>query len=139
MLGTYEHTMDAKGRMNFPAKIREECGEHFYITKDIKEKCLTVYTEQGWEALKEKLRSKSQSVALPLERYLFGSACEAEPDKQGRIAIPAHLRAYAQIQSEVLVVGVGERAEIWNKELWEDYLERTSAQDIEALAGELEI
>lgn len=139
MLGTYEHTMDAKGRMNFPAKIREECGEHFYITKSIKEKCLTVYTEEGWEDLKQKLKSKSQSAALPLERYLFGSACEAEPDKQGRIAIPAALRAYAQIQNEVLVVGIGERAEIWNKELWEEYLDRTSTTDIEALAGELGI
>lgn len=139
MYGTYEHTIDAKGRMNFPAKIREECGGRFFITKDLKEKCLTVYTEDGWKALKEKLRSKSQSAALPLERYLFGSACEAEPDKQGRIAIPAQLRSFAQIQGEVLVVGIGERAEIWNKELWEEYLERTSAQELQALAGELEI
>ncbi len=139
MLGTYEHTMDAKGRMNFPAKIREECGEHFYITKDIKEKCLTVYTEEGWGALKEKLRGKPQSVALPLERYLFGSACEAEPDKQGRIAIPAHLRTFADIRSEVVVVGIGERAEIWSKQLWEEYMQKTSDQNLEALAGELEI
>lgn len=137
MYGTYEHTMDAKGRMNFPAKIREECGEHFYITKSINEKCLTVYTEAGWEGLKEKLRSKSQSVAVRLERYLFGSACEAEPDKQGRIAIPAQLRTYAEIQNEVVVVGVGEHAEIWNKQLWEEYQARTFPEDMAALAGEL--
>ncbi len=139
MYGTYEHTMDAKGRMNFPAKIREECGEHFYITKSFTERCLTVYTEEGWEALKVKLRAKSQSSVAALERYVFGSACEAEPDKQGRIAIPAPLRAYAELQSEVVIVGVDDYAEIWNKQLWEENQAKTTPEDIAALAGELGI
>ena len=106
MYGEFEHTIDSKGRMNFPAKLREELGEHFYISKTIGESCLTVHTEQSWNDLRESLRGKPTKVRLPLERFLFGGACEAEPDKQGRIAIAPALRAYAGLTSEVVVVGM---------------------------------
>ena len=139
MYGEYEHTIDAKGRMNFPAKLREEFGEHFYIAKSYNEKCLTVYTEESWNALKDSLKDKPSKVALPIERFLFGSACEAEPDKQGRIAIAPALRSYANIQSEVVVVGLVGRAEIWDKASWEEYNNQTTPEDIAALAEELGI
>lgn len=139
MYGEYEHTIDAKGRMNFPAKLREEFGEHFYIAKSFNEKCLTVYTKESWDALRESLKDKPSKVALPIERFLFGSACEAEPDKQGRIAIASALRSYANIQSEVVVVGLVGRAEIWDKASWEEYNNQTTPEDIAALAEELGI
>ncbi len=137
MWGEFEHTVDSKGRMNFPAKLREELGEHFFISKTIGEKCLTVHTEQSWNSIKEKLKGKPSKVALPIERFLFGGACEAEPDKQGRIAIAASLRAYAEITSEVVVVGMDDHAEIWDKALWTEYNNRISAEDIAAFAEEI--
>lgn len=139
MYGEYEHTIDAKGRMNFPAKLREEFGEHFYIAKSFNEKCLTVYTKESWDALRESLKDKPSKVALPIERFLFGSACEAEPDKQGRIAIASALRSYANISTEVVVVGLVGRAEIWDKASWEEYNNRTTPEDIADLAEELGI
>lgn len=139
MYGEYEHTIDAKGRMNFPAKLREEFGEHFYIAKSFNEKCLTVYTKESWDALRESLKDKPSKVALPIERFLFGSACEAEPDKQGRIAIASALRSYANISTEVVVVGLVGRAEIWDKASWEEYNNRTTPEDIAELAEELGI
>ena len=139
MIGEYEHTIDAKGRMNFPARLREEFGEHFYIAKSYNEKCLTVYTEERWNKLREDLKNKPSKIALPMERFLFGSACEAEPDKQGRILIAPALRAYANITAEVVVVGLEGRAEIWDKEAWEEYNSKTTFEDIAAMAEELGI
>jgi len=118
MYGEYEHTVDAKGRMNFPAKLREEFGEHFYICKSFTEKCLTVYTTESWEELKTSLKGKPSKVALPIERFLFGSACEA---------------------GEVVVVGLVDRAEIWDKAAWEEYTNSTPLEDIAGMAEELGI
>ena len=87
MYGEYEHTVDAKGRMNFPAKLREEFGEHFYICKSLNEKCLTVYTAESWEALKASLRGKPSKIAKPIERFLIGGGSEVEPDKQGSYSV----------------------------------------------------
>lgn len=73
MYGEFEHTVDAKGRMNFPAKLRDEFGEHFYISKSFNERCLTVYTEKSWNDLRESLKGKPSKIALPVERFIFGS------------------------------------------------------------------
>lgn len=137
MYGEFEHTIDSKGRMNFPAKLRETLGDHFFISKTIGEKCLTVHTEQSWNSIRESLKGKPSKVALPIERFLFGGACEAEPDKQGRIAISAPLRTYAQLTGEVVVVGMDDRAEIWDKALWQEYNSRISDEDIAAFAEEI--
>lgn len=139
MFGEYEHTVDAKGRMNFPAKLRDEFGEHFYISKSLNEKCLTVYTAESWEALKASLRGKPSNIAKPIERFLIGGGSEVEPDKQGRIAIPSTLRAFANITSEVVVVGMVDGAEIWDKAAWKEYTDKTSVEDISKLAEELGI
>lgn len=137
MYGEYCHTVDAKGRMNFPAKLREELGDHFYITKSYNGKCLTVYSDEGWEALREKLKGMPSSKAITIERFIFGSACEAEPDKQGRIAIAQALRLYAGISAEVVVVGIGSQAEIWDKASWEEYMGLATRENITAMAEEL--
>ena len=139
MLGQYEHTLDAKGRMNFPAKLLKELGEHFYISKSINEKCLTVYTSESWETLQQKLKGNSSKDALAVQRFIFGSACEVEPDKQGRIAIPLALRNYAEITGEVVVVGMADRAEIWQKAKWEAYMERFDSVDLDKVQAVLGI
>lgn len=139
MYGEFEHTMDSKGRMNFPAKLREELGERFFISKTMGETCLTVHTEQSWNDLKEKLRGKPQKVRNQIERFLFGGACEVEPDKQGRIAVSPALRAYAGLNSEVVVVGVDDHAEIWDKAAYKTYTDSISPEYIAALAEEIGI
>lgn len=139
MFGHYEHTVDQKGRMNFPAKLLKELGEHFYISKSINEKCLTVYTSESWNTLCEKLKGNSSKNALAVQRFIFGSACEAEPDKQGRIAIPSALRTYAGITGEVVVVGMADRAEIWDKAAWEEYEKIFDSIDFNMAQGELGI
>ena len=139
MYGEYEHTVDAKGRMNFPAKLLKELGEHFFISKSINEKCLTVYTSESWETMRDKLKGNSSKNALAVQRFIFGSACEVEPDKQGRIAIPAALRNYAGITSEVVVVGMADRAEIWDKAAWENYMGAFVREDYSDVVGELGI
>ena len=138
MYGTYEHTVDAKGRMNFPAKLREEYGDHFYIAKTIDEECLTVYTEEGWEALKDRLKDKPTKIVNKIKRFLFAGACTAEPDKQGRIALPKDLRDFAHIETEVVVIGLEDHAEIWDKASWEAYNGRVSIDDIAALSEEID-
>ena len=139
MYGEYEHTLDAKGRMNFPAKLREELGDSFFIAKSYNEECLTVYTKEKWQDLNDKLNDKPSKVALPIKRFLVGSAREVVPDSQGRILIAPGLRNYANISSEVMVVGLGDRAEIWDKASWEEYNNRTTPEDIADLAEELGI
>ena len=139
MYGEYEHTIDAKGRMNFPAKLREEFGDSFFIAKSYNEECLTVYTKEKWEELNKKLDDKPSRVALPFKRFVVGSAREVVPDNQGRILIAPGLRTYAKISNEVVVVGLGDRAEIWDKASWEEYNNSTSLEDIADLADELGI
>ena len=106
-----EYTVDAKGRLNFPAKLRNIFGDHFYIAKSIYDKCLIVYNEKSWTEFQEKLKDKPQEIAMPILRYVVGNACEAEPDKQGRIAITQHLRDFAGITSNITIVSMGDKAE----------------------------
>ena len=138
MYGEYEHTVDAKGRMNFPAKLREFYGDHFYISKTIGEYCLTVYNEESWGALKEKLKGKPTKIVDKIERFVFAGACTAEPDKQGRIALPQSLRSYARIETEVVVIGLDDHAEIWDKASWAEYNLANSPDDIAELAEEID-
>ena len=124
--------------MNFPAKLREYYGDHFYISKTIDEECLTVYNEEGWNALKEKLKGKPTKIVNKIERFLFAGACTAEPDKQGRIALPQSLREFAHIESEVVVIGLEDHAEIWDKASWAEYNKRVTVEDIAALTEEID-
>ncbi|NLJ16539.1 MAG: division/cell wall cluster transcriptional repressor MraZ [Clostridiales bacterium] len=139
MVGEYQHTLDAKGRMNFPAKLREELGESFVITKTIGSRCLRVYTMESWDNLVQAIKSKPSSKTAQIERFLFGGACTAEPDKQGRILIPSNLRGYANLTSEVVVVGLSDRAEIWDKAAWNELNSTFDDDELEELAMELEL
>ncbi len=134
MCGEYTHTVDSKGRMNFPAKLREELGDKFYISKTLRRKCLTVHTDASWQKIINKLQDQPAKLAQPLECFFFGGACEAEPDKQGRIALPASLRAFADIKTDVIVVGSNDHAEIWDMENWLEYTRATNMDYLESLA-----
>ncbi len=134
-----EYTVDAKGRLNFPAKLRNIFGDHFYIAKSIYDKCLIVYNEKSWTEFQEKLKDKPQEIAMPILRYVVGNACEAEPDKQGRIAITQHLRDFAGITSNITIVSMGDKAEIWDTELLRENEEEFGQAAIMKLAKKAEI
>ena len=116
MYGKYDHSVDAKGRLFVPSKLREELGESFYVTLGL-DHCLSVYTEAGWQAIVDKYNALPISQARKM-RFLFANAAKCEPDAQGRILLPAKLRAYAGLQKDVVVIGVSNRAEIWDAEKW---------------------
>lgn len=117
LTGEYFHNIDPKGRMNFPSKLREELGERFYITRWLDD-CLVVFSEEEWEIICEKIKSQSLTRSRDIQRYLFANASLMEPDKQGRILIPQNLRERAGIEKDVAIIGVMNRAEIWDKERW---------------------
>lgn len=137
LLGEYEHSIDTKGRMAMPAKLREGLGAKFIITKGL-DGCLFVYSIDEWQRVEQKLASlpMSRKTARDFTRFLFGGACEAECDKQGRVLLPANLRRYAALERDAVIVGVGSRAEIWDAAKWQQYNEE-SAEDVNELAEQL--
>ena len=116
MTGTYEHSIDAKGRLFIPAKLREELGVTFHLAMGI-DACLAIYPQETWERFTEKFASlpMSQSKAM---RPLFANAVRCELDSQGRIVVPQKLRKYAKLDKDVVIIGVNDRAEIWAAETW---------------------
>ena len=116
MTVTYEHSIDAKGRLFIPAKLREELGVTFYLAMGVDE-CLAIYPQETWNRFTEKFASlpMSQSAAM---RPLFANASKCELDSQGRIVIPQKLRKYAGLEKDAVIIGVNDRAEIWSAETW---------------------
>ena len=116
MTGTYEHSIDAKGRLFIPAKLREELGVTFYLAMGVDE-CLAIYPQETWNRFTEKFASlpMSQSAAM---RPLFANASKCELDSQGRIVIRQKLRKYAGLEKDAVIIGVNDRAEIWSAETW---------------------
>ena len=117
MTGTYEHSIDAKGRLFIPAKLREELGVTFYLAMGV-DACLAIYPQSTWDRFTEKFASlpMSQSKAM---RPLFANAAKCELDSQGRIVIPQKLRKYAGLDKDVVIIGVNDRAEIWSADAWQ--------------------
>ena len=116
MNGQYVHNIDAKGRLFIPAKLREELGKKFYVTIG-QDHCLSVYSEESWNEVMERMRALSYSKVKAL-RVMFANAADCECDGQGRILIPAKLRQYAGLEKEVVVNGSFGRVEIWNAQRW---------------------
>ncbi len=132
-IGEYEHSVDVKGRIIMPSKLRENIGEKFIITKGL-DKCLFAYSKSEWANFEEKLKTLplTNKNARDFVRFFLSGAVECEIDKQGRFLVPANLRTYANIDKEIVIIGVGTRLEIWNKESWTNYSseENISADEI---------
>lgn len=120
--GEYEHTIDAKGRVIIPAKLRDGLGEQFVVTKGL-DGCLFVYSLEQWHAFEKKLQELplNQPNARAFARFFFSGASEGEMDKQGRVMLPANLREYGNLVKDVIITGAGNRLEIWSKENWHKY------------------
>ncbi len=132
-LGEYEHTIDAKGRLAIPAKFRSQMDRGAVLSKGMGA-CLSIYTLARWEQKSSELIAAMSGDELrDFERRIYPSACEVELDAQGRILIPAKLRAYARLASEVTVAGVRDHFEIWDRAAWQAYQERLDAENGEVL------
>ena len=131
-MGEYNHTIDAKGRISMPAKLRKDMGETFILTKGL-DGCLFAFSQEEWLNFETKLKSLplSDKNARNFVRFFLAGATECEIDKQGRFLIPTNLRESANLQKEVVIIGVGTRIEIWDKEKWNSYNnENISVEDI---------
>ena len=115
--GEYTYSMDAKGRIAVPAKLRAELGDVIYVSKG-PDKSLFVYAESNWLRIKERLASMPISKARKLQLTLFPSAKRFELDAQGRVLLPQNLRDHAELVREVVILGVVDRAEIWSETVW---------------------
>lgn len=130
MKGEYLHSIDAKGRLIMPAKIRDDLGESFVVTKGL-DGCLFVYPKSAWQVLEEKIKSLPLSKSRDLQRFFFSSAMDCSLDSQGRILISANLRDFANLSKDVTVIGVSERAEIWDSAKWGEYNSDITLDEIE--------
>lgn len=121
-MGEYTHSIDAKGRLILPAKFRDELGDVFVVTKGL-DNCLFVYGKKEWAILEEKLKQLplAKAEARAFVRFFFAGAAEIECDKQGRALLPLNLREYAQLDKDVIVLGILNRVEIWSKTIWDEY------------------
>jgi len=116
MTGEYQHTLDAKGRLFIPAKLREKLGNPFYITISIDD-CLNAYSLDHWNAIKAKFDALPSAQARRMRQIFVNAAC-CEVDAQGRILIPQKLRDFVGLKKNVTIVGVSNHAEIWDSEKW---------------------
>ena len=138
LVGSYEHSVDPKGRMIFPAKFRDEMGEAFYVVR-WRDGCLAAFSKEEFLGVLTKLKAKDTNIATDLMRMLSASACEVEPDKQGRILIDGGLRENANIRKDVTVIGVFNRAEIWDKERWQTRSRTIDSNKFDELMRELDM
>ena len=121
LTGEYIHSIDSKGRLIVPSKFREILGDDFVITKGL-DGCLFLYPVDEWKIFEKKLRTLplTNKNARTFTRFFLGSAVDGTLDKQGRVLISSALRTFAGLDKEVVLVGVLERVEIWDKAKWDE-------------------
>ena len=121
LMGEYNHTIDAKGRLIVPAKFREVLGDEFVVTKGL-DNCLFVYPNDEWQKFEEKLQTLplTNKNARQFARFFVAGATPCELDKQGGILLPATLREFAGLEKDVVLTGMLNRIEIWSKEKWNE-------------------
>ncbi len=116
MTGEYQHTIDSKGRIFVPAKLREQLGSEFYVTISM-DKCLSLYSGESWKQFSERVNAMTY-VQQRRMRPLFVYASRLELDAQGRILLPQNLRSFAGLTKNVTIVGCNNHAELWDSEEW---------------------
>lgn len=123
LLGTYTPKIDAKGRMALPAKFRSQLGQGLVMARG-QERCVYLLPFDEFRRIASQIQRTSvgNKAAREYLRVFLSGAVDQEPDKQGRVVVPQMLRDYANLGSDVVVIGVGTRAELWNKDAWESYL-----------------
>lgn len=121
-IGEYNHKIDSRGRLNIPSKLRENLDERFFLTKGL-DHCLFLFPEEEWRVFENKLKKLplTNKNARTFVRLFFAGASECTVDKQGRINIPNNLLDHSKIEKDVVIIGVGQRIELWSQEEWDRY------------------
>lgn len=124
--GEYTHCLDAKDRFVLPAKFREKVrqleNKKFYVTRGL-DGCLFIFTYEVWKGLENKLKSVSftKQQSRSFNRIYFSGAQEVEFDSQGRAVVPQYLKDFASIKKDIVIIGVADRIEVWDKKRWEKF------------------
>lgn len=134
--GAFPYRIDDRGRLKMPAEFVDALGSSFTVTRGNTKGCLWVLPDAEWEPMIERLRGDSlfDQRFLALQRWFIGFAAKTSLDPQGRLTIPPVLREFAGIEHEAMLVGIGNRIEIWSKEGWEAYENQLNGDLIEELA-----
>ena len=125
-IGEYQHIVDEKGRLAVPLKFRKQLSKGAVVTRGL-DKCLFIYDALEWQKLAEKLAALplSQANARAFARLMLAGAMDVDVDKQGRVMLPEYLRQYAGLGKEVVVAGLYNRFEIWDRKVWSTYKAQT--------------
>lgn len=139
LLGEYEHTLDEKGRLTLPSRLRTYFDGGIVVTKGV-DRCLFAFPPEEWAAFKANIKANADlsSKGRQLSRMFFSMAFEAALDRQGRVLIPPKLAEYAGLRRDVTLAGVDDRLEIWDTQEWDRYLagaDDTFADIVEEFAG----
>lgn len=122
-MGEYHHTIDDKGRLTIPSKVRDELGEKFILTRGL-DSCLFLYPLEEWKQIIQKYKNlPNTKEARNFMRFLLSGASECIFDKQGRINITSPLLSYASLEKECIIIGVNDHLEIWEQAKWENFIE----------------
>lgn len=122
-LGEYAHSLDDRGRITLPRRIRQEIDEREIILSRGFDTCIFGFDTARWEAEANKQLEipVTDTKAREIRRYMFAGAVKVEIDKLGRVLVPAQLKEYAHVVQDVMVIGAGDHFEIWEKTIWEEY------------------
>ena len=121
-MGEYHHSIDAKGRLIIPSKVRDGLGENFIVTRGL-DGCLFLYPKLEWDKKIEKFKELPDTKdKRQFMRIFLSGATICEYDKQGRINIPNPLIEFAKLEKDCIIIGVDEKLEIWSKERWEEFI-----------------
>ena len=121
-IGEYHHSIDEKGRLTIPSKLRDDLGEQFILTRGL-DGCLFIYSNEEWVNIINKYKElPNVKEARNFMRFFLSGATQIELDKQGRINIPSPLISYANLIKDCIIIGVNDRLEIWSKENWESFV-----------------
>lgn len=137
--GEFRHTIDAKGRLIVPARLRPELTGDKAVLAIYMNGCIAMWSGEGWDDLDQRLRAegRSNADARAVVRGIAASAHQDEVDRQGRITVPPNLRHYAGIDKDVVVIGALDHAEIWNPERWDQEQAKVEEGGLDELAQRL--
>lgn len=137
LMGEFHHNIDEKRRIIMPSKLREELGNTIILTRGLEE-CLFIYSKEEWSQIVTKLKTLpfTKKDARSFTRVFLSGATETEFDKQGRIKLPLPLTEYATLLKECVIIGVNDRVEIWSKDNWNTFMNK-SKEELSDLADHL--
>lgn len=139
MTGTYEHSIDSKGRLFIPARLKEELGDSFHLAMGADE-CLTIYPQSAWDALCRRAEELEDEEDIEAMEVFFAQSYRCVLDAQNRIVIPPLLREYAMLEKDVVITGSNNVARIWNADRWAQKVNTYMSRDkMKALARKVRL